>query len=223
MNVDERGEEARLVGELGNDVGHLVDVDELDPGLKVLIVILPHELGVGGTAEVGGNALVALLDEDTAALHAEVRLVQTELPASQRLAVPATRLLGYVELEPGPIEADRLPDRLDVCGFERQQDAEPAQHDLVAEVRRQEGHLEPRELACWESGWVVVFGGERQAEWWARQVLHTLCDRDSTYVETVASRGSTATCLMPRPMLTTSRCLPWTMTIPTRELSHARW
>jgi hypothetical protein len=59
---------------------------------------------------------------------------------------PAACLLGYVELEPGPSETYRLPDRLDVCRLEHEQDAQPAQHDLVTKVRRQEAHLEPCEL-----------------------------------------------------------------------------
>ena len=232
MGEERRGGEERgldLVGELWDDVGHLVDVDELDPRLEVLVVVLPHELGVRGPAEVRRHALVALLDEDAAPLHAQVRLVQPELPAGQRLPVPAARLLRYVELEPGPIEPDRLPDRLDVRRLEREQDAQPAQHDLVAEVRREERHLEPRELKGRRWGVrMCVCSRHRQGPRGAcrcgrERVLHTLCDKDSTYAETVASRGSTATCLMPRPMLTTSRCLPWTMTIPTRELSHARW
>ena len=84
---------------------------------------MPDELGVRGAAEVGGDALVALLDEDAAALYTEMRLVQAELPTSERLAVATARLLGYVELEPGPIKADRLPDRLDVRRLEREQDA----------------------------------------------------------------------------------------------------
>jgi len=69
-----------LIGELGYDVRHLVDIDELDPGLKILVVVLPDELGVWGAAEVGGDALVALLDENAASLDAEVGLVQAELP-----------------------------------------------------------------------------------------------------------------------------------------------
>ena len=107
-----------LIGEFGNDIGHLVNVDELDPRLEVLVIVLPHELGVGRPAEVRGDTLVALLDEDAPALNAEVGLVQAKLPAGKRLAVPATRLLGYVELEARPIKADRLSNRLDVCGFE---------------------------------------------------------------------------------------------------------
>jgi hypothetical protein len=70
-----------LIGELGYDVRHLVDVDELDPGLEILVVILPDELGVWRPAEVGRDALVALLDDNAAALDAEVGLVQAELPA----------------------------------------------------------------------------------------------------------------------------------------------
>lgn len=58
----------------------------------------------------------------------------------------AACLLGYVELELGPIETYRLPDRLDVRRLEHEQDATSAQHDLVTKARRQEGHLEPCEL-----------------------------------------------------------------------------
>ena len=35
------------VSEFGYDVRHLVDVDELDPGFEIFIVVLPDELGVG--------------------------------------------------------------------------------------------------------------------------------------------------------------------------------
>jgi hypothetical protein len=119
------------IGEFRYDVRHLVDIDELDPGLKVLVVVLPHEFGVGGAAEVCGDALVALLDEDAAALHAEMRLVEAELPAGEGLPVAAARLFGYIELEPGPVKADRLPDRLDVGRLEREEDAEPAEDDFV--------------------------------------------------------------------------------------------
>jgi len=119
------------IGELWYDVGHLVDVDELDPRLEILVVVLPHELGVGRPAEMSRDALVALLDEDAAALDAEVGLVQAELPAGEGLAVAAAGLLGYVELEAGPVEADRLAYRLDVGRFEREEDAQPAEDDLV--------------------------------------------------------------------------------------------
>ena len=95
---------------------------------------------------MGGDALVALLDEDAPALDAEVGLVQPELPAGERLAVAAARLLGYVELEAGPVKADRLTNRLDVGRFERQEDAQAAEDDLLAQGEVQEGHLERREL-----------------------------------------------------------------------------
>ena len=81
---------------------------------------------------MGRDALVALLDEDAAALDAEVGLVQAELPAREGLAVAAAGLLGYVELEAGPVEADRLAYRLDVGRLEREEDAQPAEDDLVA-------------------------------------------------------------------------------------------
>ncbi len=93
---------------------------------------MPDELGVGRAAKVRGDALVAFLDEDAAALDAEVGLVQAELPAGEGLAVAAAGLLGDVELEAGPVEADRLAYRLDVGGFEREEDAQPAEDDLVA-------------------------------------------------------------------------------------------
>jgi hypothetical protein len=120
------------IGELGYDVGHLVDVDELDPRLEILVVVLPHELGVGRPAEMSRDALVALLDEDATALDAEVGFVQAELPAGEGLAVAAAGLLGYVELEAGPVETDRLAYRLDVGRLEREEDAQPAEDDLVA-------------------------------------------------------------------------------------------
>jgi len=110
----------------------LVDIDELDPGFEVLVVVLPDKLGVGGAAKVGRYALVALLDEDAAALDAEVGLVQAEFPAGERLAIAAAGLLGYVELEAGPVEADRLTYRFDVGRLERQEDTQPTENDLVA-------------------------------------------------------------------------------------------
>ena len=93
-------ERSWLVGELGNDVSHLVDIDKLYPRLEVFVVILPDELGVRCPAEMRRHTLVALLDDDASALHTEMRLVETELPACERLPVTTTRLLGYVELEP---------------------------------------------------------------------------------------------------------------------------
>lgn len=110
----------------------MVDVDKLDPRLEILVVVLPHKLGVGRPAEMSRDALVALLDEDAAALDAEVGLVQAELPAGEGLAVAAAGLLGYIELEAGPVEADRLAYRLDVGRLESEEDAQPAEDDLVA-------------------------------------------------------------------------------------------
>lgn len=103
-----------LVGELGYDICHLVDVDELDPRFEVFIVVLPDELGVGCSAKVSGDTLVALLDEHATTLDAKVGFVQPELPTGKRLAVATTGLLGNVELETGPVKADRLTNRLDV-------------------------------------------------------------------------------------------------------------
>ena len=79
--MDGEGEGEGLIGELGYHVRHLVDVYELDPRLEILVVVLPDELGVWGATEVGGDALVALLDENAASLDTEVGLVQAKLPA----------------------------------------------------------------------------------------------------------------------------------------------
>jgi hypothetical protein len=81
---------------------------------------------------VGRDALVALFNEDTAALDAEMGLVQAELPAGEGLAVAGAGLLGDVEFEAGPVEADRLAYRLDVGRLEREEDAQSAEDDLVA-------------------------------------------------------------------------------------------
>jgi hypothetical protein len=106
-----------LVGKLGYDIRHLIDVDELDPGFEIFIVILPDELGVGCPTKMGRDTLVALLDDNATALNAEMGLVQSELPACERLAIAAARLLGDVELEAGPVKADRLTNRFNVGRF----------------------------------------------------------------------------------------------------------
>lgn len=106
-----------LVGKLGYDIRHLIDVDELDPGFEIFIVILPDELGVGCPTKMGRDALVALLDDNATALNAEMGLVQSELPTCERLAIATARLLGDVELETGPVKADRLTDRFNVGRF----------------------------------------------------------------------------------------------------------
>jgi len=106
-----------LVGELGYDIRHLVDVDELDPGFKIFIVILPNELGVGCPTKMGRDALVDLLDESATALNAQMGLVQSELPTCEWLTIATARLLGDVELETGPVKADRLTNRFNVGRF----------------------------------------------------------------------------------------------------------
>ena len=103
-----------LVGELGYDIRHLVDVDELDPGFEIFIVVLPDKLGVGCPTKMGRDALVALLDKNATALNAEVGLVQPKLPTGERLAIATARFLGDVEFKPGPVKADRLTNRFNV-------------------------------------------------------------------------------------------------------------
>ena len=107
----------RLVSEFGYDIRHLVNVDELDPGFEIFIVVLPDELGVGCPTKMGGDALVALLEENATALNAEMGLVQSELPTREWLAIATARLLRDVELETGPVKADRLTDRFNVGRF----------------------------------------------------------------------------------------------------------
>ena len=106
-----------LVSELGYDIRHLVNVDELDPRFEIFIVVLPDELGVGCPTKMGRDALVALLEENTPALNAEMGLVQSELPTCERLAIAAASLLRDVELESGPVKADRLTNRFNVGCF----------------------------------------------------------------------------------------------------------
>jgi hypothetical protein len=106
-----------LVGEFGYDIRHLVDVDELDPGFEIFIGVLPDELGVCCPTKMGRDALVALLEENPTALNAEMGLVQSELPTCERLTIATARLLGDVELETGPVKADRLADRFNVGSF----------------------------------------------------------------------------------------------------------
>jgi len=117
--LDVEVENFESVGELGYDIRHLVDVDELDPGFEVFVVVLPHELGVVCSAKMGRNTLVALLDDNLTALDPKMGLVQSKLPTCEWLAVATARLLGDVELEAGPVKADRLTNRLDVGRFQR--------------------------------------------------------------------------------------------------------
>jgi len=106
-----------LVGELGYDIRHLVDVDELNPRFEIFIVVLPDELGVGCPTKMGRNALVALLDENASTLNTQMGFVQSELPTCKRLTIATARLLGNVELETGPVKADRLTNRFNVGRF----------------------------------------------------------------------------------------------------------
>jgi hypothetical protein len=95
----------------------LVDVDKLDPGFEIFIVVLPDELGVGCPTKMGCDALIALLEENAAALNAEMGLVQSKLPACEWLAIATARLLGDIKLETGPVKADRLTNRFNVGRF----------------------------------------------------------------------------------------------------------
>lgn len=95
----------------------MVDVNELDPGFEIFIGVLPYELGVGRPTKMGRDALVALLDENPTALNAEMGFVQSKLPTCERLTIAAARLLRDVELETGPVKADRLTDRFNVGCF----------------------------------------------------------------------------------------------------------
>lgn len=131
-----------LVGELGYDIRHLVDVYELNPGFEIFIVVLPDELGVGCPTKMSRDALVALLEENTTALNAEKGLVQSELPTCERLAIATARFLGDVELETGPVKADRLTNRFNVGRFECEEDAQAAEDDFFAQVEIQEGYFE---------------------------------------------------------------------------------
>ncbi len=107
-------ESFKSVGELGYDIRHLVDVDKLNPGFEVFIVVLPYELGVLRSTKMGRDALVALLEENATALDAKMGLEQSKLPTCERLAVATACLLGDVELEAGPVKADWLTNRFDV-------------------------------------------------------------------------------------------------------------
>ena len=119
----------------------MVNVDELDPRLEFLVVVLPDELGVRCASEVRGDTLVGLFDKNALALDAKLRFVQAEFPALQRLSVATTCFFRDVELEARPIEAHGLPDGFDVRGFECEKNAEPPKGNVVGEIGCDEGLL----------------------------------------------------------------------------------
>lgn len=107
---------------------------------------MPYKLGFFRAPKERTRALIRLFDHRPAALHAELGLEHPELPALQRMIVPARALIGDVELEPGPVEAARLADRFDVGRFEREEDGQPTEDDFVAEFGCDERQLERGEL-----------------------------------------------------------------------------
>jgi len=62
----------KLICEFGDNIGHLVNINELDPRFQVLAIVLPDEFRVCGASEVSGDALVRLLYHDTLTLNAEL-------------------------------------------------------------------------------------------------------------------------------------------------------
>jgi hypothetical protein len=67
-------------------------------------------------------------------------------------------------------------------------------------------------------GWKVVVGQHGQASWCAKKCSAHLVGEGPD----VCGDGGIAGLDVPRPMLTTSRCFPGTMTVPMREFSQAR-
>ena len=107
---------------------------------------MPYKLGLFRAPKKGTRALIRLLDHRPAALHAELGLEYPEFPTLERMVVPARALVGDVELESGPVESARLAYRFDVGRFEREEDAQPTEHDFVAELGCDKRQLERGEL-----------------------------------------------------------------------------
>lgn len=107
---------------------------------------MPYKLGLLRAPKKGARALIPLLDDRPAALHAELGLEHAELPALEGMVVPARALVGDVEFEAGPVEAAGLADRFDVGSFEGEEDAESTEDDVVAELGGDERQFERGEL-----------------------------------------------------------------------------
>lgn len=202
-----------LVCQLRQHRDQLVNVQKLHPRLKLLFVLLPDELALRGATEERGRTLVVLLLDLAVVTHdGDLGLPEPELPALERIAVAPRALAGDVELEARPVEADGLADRLDVRLLESEEEAEAAEDDFGFFAWGDEGHFEGCQLEV-VSIWCDLHRKTRRTLWY--------CDSAQSMIGT--SGGVVHNCFIPSPRFTTSRCLPWVMTIPTRLFSHARW
>lgn len=59
-----------LRGQLRNDLDHLIDIDKLHPGLQILGIVMPDELGLFSPSEEGTSALVRFFNNGPVALDA---------------------------------------------------------------------------------------------------------------------------------------------------------
>jgi len=121
-NIHNKVEPTKLGGELGYDFDHLVDIDKLDPCLQVFRVVVPYERRLSRPAKERARALVLFLDENVFPRDAEIGLEHAELPSCQRMTIALGSLFGDVELETGPVEADRLTYGFYIGLLEREDD-----------------------------------------------------------------------------------------------------
>jgi hypothetical protein len=91
--------------------------------------------GLRRAAVVRAHALVLLQLEHGAARHAELRGEDAELPPDERVPVARRAPVRHVKLEARKVEADGLPDRLDVRLLQCEVDAEPLEDELVGVAR----------------------------------------------------------------------------------------
>ena len=106
-----------LCGELWKDIDHRINVDELNPGLQILGVVVPDECRLLCPPKECASALIVLLDQDITTCDSKARLEYTELPALKRVTVALHCFRMNIEFEARPVEAYRLSDSLDVGLF----------------------------------------------------------------------------------------------------------
>lgn len=67
--------------QFGNDLDHLVDIDELNPIFEGLSLFVPNEGRLGAPTEEGTYTLVVFLDELVSASHPQAGGEQAKFPS----------------------------------------------------------------------------------------------------------------------------------------------
>ncbi len=91
--------------------------------------------GLLRAAVVCTHTLVFLLLEHRAARNAELRSEHAEFPSNKRVAVTSGTAIWHVKLETREVEADGLPNRLDIGLFQGKVDAQALEHKVVRVAR----------------------------------------------------------------------------------------